>query len=65
VGILRGAGSFNTTVILIGELSSVLKASTNTDLIFRTKAKFAGVNHIHFGEGLENYVTLPIIPEKA
>ncbi|KAI0122969.1 X-Pro dipeptidyl-peptidase C-terminal non-catalytic domain-containing protein [Xylariales sp. AK1849] len=28
----------------------------------RPAAKFAGQNHIHFGEGLENYVTLPFIP---
>jgi predicted acyl esterase len=30
--------------------------------VCRPANKFAGTNHIHFGEGLENYVTLPIIP---
>jgi hypothetical protein len=30
----------------------------------RPVAKFAGINSIHFGEEYENYVTLPIIPEK-
>ncbi len=30
----------------------------------RPKEKFAGMNSICFGEGLENYVTLPIIPPK-
>ncbi|KAF8865709.1 alpha/beta-hydrolase [Acephala macrosclerotiorum] len=29
----------------------------------RTKELLAGTNHIHFGEGLENYVTFPVIPE--
>lgn len=27
-------------------------------------SKFAGQNHIHFGDGLENFVTLPVIPSK-
>jgi len=30
----------------------------------RPKEIFSGMNSIHFGEGLENYVTLPIIPLK-
>ncbi|KAI1337459.1 X-Pro dipeptidyl-peptidase C-terminal non-catalytic domain-containing protein [Xylariaceae sp. FL0016] len=30
----------------------------------RPKEKFGGQNHIHFGEGLENYVVLPVIPPK-
>lgn len=30
----------------------------------RPREKFAGVNSIHFGEGMENFVTLPIIPAK-
>lgn len=30
----------------------------------RPASKFAGINHINFGEGFENYVTLPIIPPK-
>ncbi|KAH8688909.1 X-Pro dipeptidyl-peptidase C-terminal non-catalytic domain-containing protein [Phaeosphaeriaceae sp. PMI808] len=28
----------------------------------RPQDKFAGMNHIHFGEQFENYITLPIIP---
>ncbi|KAK3378387.1 X-Pro dipeptidyl-peptidase C-terminal non-catalytic domain-containing protein [Podospora didyma] len=30
--------------------------------IDRPVSKFAGQNHIHFGDGLENYVILPVIP---
>ncbi|RDW75213.1 hypothetical protein BP6252_06355 [Coleophoma cylindrospora] len=30
----------------------------------RAKSKLAGTNHLHFGEGFENYVTLPFIPER-
>lgn len=30
----------------------------------RPKEIFSGLNNIHFGEGLENYVTLPIVPSK-
>ncbi|CAM1508472.1 Fc.00g053200.m01.CDS01 [Cosmosporella sp. VM-42] len=30
----------------------------------RPASKFAGSNSIHFGDGLENYVTLPVIPSK-
>lgn len=30
----------------------------------RSEEVFAGDNHIHFGEGMENYVVLPVIPEK-
>lgn len=26
-------------------------------------AKLAGMNHVHFGDGSENYVTLPVIPQ--
>ncbi|KAH7152478.1 X-Pro dipeptidyl-peptidase C-terminal non-catalytic domain-containing protein [Dactylonectria estremocensis] len=35
----------------------------NSD-IDRPASKFAGINSIHFGEGQDNYVTLPIIPPK-
>ncbi|OIW29732.1 X-Pro dipeptidyl-peptidase C-terminal non-catalytic domain-containing protein [Coniochaeta ligniaria NRRL 30616] len=31
----------------------------------RPASKFAGVNHIHFGDGLENFVTLPVIPPRV
>ncbi|KAI0471636.1 X-Pro dipeptidyl-peptidase C-terminal non-catalytic domain-containing protein [Xylariaceae sp. FL0804] len=41
--------------------SGIFQHHSETD---RSKAKFAGQNHIHFGEGLENYVTLPVIPPK-
>ncbi|KAH7368606.1 X-Pro dipeptidyl-peptidase protein [Plectosphaerella cucumerina] len=30
----------------------------------RSPAVFQGVNHVHFGPGVENYVTLPVIPRK-
>lgn len=30
----------------------------------RSPTILSGLNHIHFGEGLENYVTLPVIPSK-
>jgi predicted acyl esterase len=36
----------------------------HTSEVDRPRTKFAGRN-IHFGSGLENYVTLPVIPEKA
>jgi len=36
----------------------------HTSEIDRPKRKFAGTNHIHFGSRLENYVNLPIVPEK-
>jgi hypothetical protein len=29
----------------------------------RPKSKFTGLNYVHFGDGLENYITLPIIPQ--
>ncbi|CAJ2507688.1 Uu.00g088740.m01.CDS01 [Anthostomella pinea] len=41
--------------------SGIFQHNSATD---RYPAKFAGQNHIHFGEGLENYVTLPVIPPK-
>ena len=28
----------------------------------RPASKFAGQNHVHFGDGLDNHVTLPVIP---
>ncbi|KAK3325683.1 X-Pro dipeptidyl-peptidase C-terminal non-catalytic domain-containing protein [Apodospora peruviana] len=28
----------------------------------RPTSVFGGLNHVHFGEGLDNYVTLPVIP---
>ncbi|EMC98602.1 hypothetical protein BAUCODRAFT_84254 [Baudoinia panamericana UAMH 10762] len=31
----------------------------------RAPDKFAGLNHIHFGAGMDNYVTLPIIPSEV
>jgi predicted acyl esterase len=34
----------------------------HTSATDRSKDRFAGMNHIHFGTSLENYVTLPIIP---
>jgi len=37
----------------------IFQHKSDTD---RPKSKFAGGNHVHFGEGLENYITLPIIP---
>ena len=33
-------------------------------ITLRPASKFAGHNSIHFGDGFENYVTLPIIPER-
>ncbi|KAK8101711.1 hypothetical protein PG999_012085 [Apiospora kogelbergensis] len=41
--------------------SGIFQHNSPTD---RPASKFAGQNHIHFGEGLENYVTLPVIPQK-
>lgn len=41
--------------------SGIFQHNSETD---RTTEKFAGQNHIHFGEGFENYVTLPVIPPK-
>lgn len=31
----------------------------------RSKEKFSGLNHIHFGPQFQNYVTLPVIPPAA
>ncbi|KAK8067055.1 X-Pro dipeptidyl-peptidase [Apiospora hydei] len=41
--------------------SGIFQHNSPTD---RPTSKFAGQNHIHFGDGLENYVTLPVIPQK-
>ncbi|KAH8664055.1 X-Pro dipeptidyl-peptidase C-terminal non-catalytic domain-containing protein [Xylariales sp. PMI_506] len=41
--------------------SGIFQHNSETD---RPAAKFAGLNNIHFGEGFENYVTLPLIPPK-
>ncbi|KAM3071817.1 hypothetical protein ACMFMG_009674 [Clarireedia jacksonii] len=38
---------------------------THTNEKDRPKAKFSGMNNIHFGDGLENYLTLPIIPRRG
>lgn len=38
--------------------------SVKANLFDRSTSKFAGQNHIHFGEGFDNYVTLPVIPPK-
>jgi hypothetical protein len=34
----------------------------HTSEVDRPRSKFAGINKIHFVPGLENYVTLPLIP---
>ncbi|KAH6684670.1 putative hydrolase, CocE/NonD family [Halenospora varia] len=36
----------------------------HTDVVDRSKDKFEGLNHIHFGPAFDNYVILPIIPPK-
>lgn len=41
--------------------SGIFQHTSETD---RSTSKFAGQNHIHFGEGFDNYVTLPVIPPK-
>ncbi|KAE9577533.1 hypothetical protein CGMCC3_g6431 [Colletotrichum fructicola] len=41
--------------------SGIFQHSSDVD---RPAIKFAGLNNIHFGQGLENYVTLPVIPSK-
>ncbi|KAK0728071.1 X-Pro dipeptidyl-peptidase C-terminal non-catalytic domain-containing protein [Lasiosphaeria miniovina] len=41
--------------------SGIFQHDSETD---RPPSKFAGLNHIHFGQGLENYVILPVIPPK-
>ncbi|KAK0741128.1 X-Pro dipeptidyl-peptidase C-terminal non-catalytic domain-containing protein [Schizothecium vesticola] len=41
--------------------SGIFQHNSGTD---RPASRFAGKNSIHFGEGLENYVTLPVIPPK-
>jgi hypothetical protein len=67
VGIRKVVECSSTIVRLIGKCFPTKKGEWRTDgltLCDRPKSKFAGANHVHFGEGLENYVTLPIIPEK-
>ncbi|KAK0643007.1 X-Pro dipeptidyl-peptidase C-terminal non-catalytic domain-containing protein [Cercophora newfieldiana] len=39
--------------------SGIFQHNSETD---RPPAKFAGQNYIHFGAGLDNYITLPVIP---
>jgi predicted acyl esterase len=39
--------------------SGIFQHTSKSD---RPESKFGGMNHIHFGDGLHNYVTLPIIP---
>ncbi|KAI0193946.1 X-Pro dipeptidyl-peptidase C-terminal non-catalytic domain-containing protein [Xylaria flabelliformis] len=41
--------------------SGIFQHNSDAD---RPASKFAGTNYIHFGKGMENYVTLPIIPPK-
>jgi hypothetical protein len=41
--------------------SGIFSHGSETD---RPKERFAGLNNMCFGEGLENYVTLPINPQK-
>jgi hypothetical protein len=41
--------------------SGIFSHDSETD---RPKERFAGMNRICFGEGAENYVTLPVIPPK-
>jgi X-Pro dipeptidyl-peptidase C-terminal non-catalytic domain len=49
---------------LPGIPEGVESSNTRTNEVDRPRSKFAGMNNIHFGPGLENYVTLPIVPEK-
>ncbi|KIN09137.1 hypothetical protein OIDMADRAFT_100488 [Oidiodendron maius Zn] len=42
--------------------SGIFQHGDSTD---RSEAKFAGMNHLHFDDGLENYVVLPVIPVAA
>ncbi|KAM5511611.1 x-pro dipeptidyl-peptidase (s15 family) protein [Fusarium oxysporum f. sp. phaseoli] len=37
----------------------------HTNPVDRSTAVFAGTNSIHFGDGCENYLTLPIIPPRS
>lgn len=65
----RVLASSSTTPRLTGEnlpiSSRAFMIVTRADkLINRPAEKFKGKNHIHFGDGLENYVTLPVIPPK-
>ncbi|KAK0635367.1 X-Pro dipeptidyl-peptidase C-terminal non-catalytic domain-containing protein [Bombardia bombarda] len=39
--------------------SGIFQHNSSSD---RPPARFAGQNHIHFGDGLDNYVTMPVIP---
>ncbi|KAF2214215.1 hypothetical protein CERZMDRAFT_37678 [Cercospora zeae-maydis SCOH1-5] len=41
--------------------SGIFQHKSNAD---RVEAVFGGDNHLHIGAGYENYVTLPVIPEK-
>lgn len=51
------------TVLLVTPLLSYNhKKLTERYFLCRPPSIFAGENHIHFGEGMDNYVTLPIIP---
>jgi hypothetical protein len=34
------------------------------DPVDRSEEVFAGMNHVHFAEGVENWVSLPVIPAK-
>ncbi|KAG9256751.1 Alpha/Beta hydrolase protein [Emericellopsis atlantica] len=37
----------------------------HNDPVDRSREKFQGVNHLHFGPGIESFITLPIIPSKS
>ncbi|KAI0490642.1 X-Pro dipeptidyl-peptidase C-terminal non-catalytic domain-containing protein [Xylaria cf. heliscus] len=41
--------------------SGIFQHNSDAD---RPVSKFAGINHINFGKGVENYVILPVIPPK-
>lgn len=67
----RGQRSSSTTPRWIGKSLQRLPppiVSVQIPCIMLTRrsssSKFAGQNHIHFGDGVENYVTLPVIPSK-
>ena len=56
----------NTIQSMIGKLNEVLDApiQATTNYLNRATSKLAGMNHIHFGKGVENYLTVPIIPSE-
>jgi len=62
-GDTQGSGIFQHTSEIDRYVPALPSPNRITDRV-RPASKFAGQNYIHFGAGLDNFVTLPVIPPK-